>query len=59
MLMNFQTKCLTAFFPEEALEVAKSLDAYLKTTGKVIGPLHGLPVSIKVTELFDYPISVP
>jgi amidase len=26
---------------------AKALDKHLKTTGKVVGPLHGLPISLK------------
>lgn len=39
--------CLTDFFPEEALERAAWLDAELERTGKVVGPLHGVPVSIK------------
>lgn len=33
-------------FPE-ALERAKYLDDYLKAHGKPVGPLHGLPVSVK------------
>ena len=33
-------------FPE-ALERAKYLDEYLKSHGKPVGPLHGLPISIK------------
>ena len=33
-------------FPE-AFERAKVLDAHFKATGKPLGPLHGLPVSIK------------
>lgn len=33
-------------FPE-ALERAKYLDEYLKLHGKPVGPLHGLPISIK------------
>jgi amidase len=43
-----QTNCLISFFPEEALAEAARLDAIFKETGKVVGPLHGLPVSIKV-----------
>lgn len=39
--------CCTEMFFNEALETAKSLDEYLKKNGKVIGPLHGLPVSLK------------
>ena len=33
-------------FPE-ALERAKYLDDYLQAHGKPVGPLHGLPISIK------------
>ena len=31
----------------EALEQAKALDQYYATNGRTIGPLHGLPVSLK------------
>ncbi|ETN43856.1 uncharacterized protein HMPREF1541_10987 [Cyphellophora europaea CBS 101466] len=41
------TSCLTCFFPEEALKRAGELDDYLATEGKVVGALHGLPVSLK------------
>lgn len=41
------TNCLTEIFIDEALERAKELDHYQATTGKVVGPLHGLPVSVK------------
>lgn len=41
------TSCLTETFFEQALARAKQLDEYLEKTGTVIGPLHGLPVSIK------------
>jgi amidase len=34
---------------EKALARAKELDDYLAKTGKVTGPLHGLPVSLKDT----------
>ena len=33
-------------FPE-AIERATYLDDYLTRTGKTIGPLHGLPISLK------------
>ena len=32
---------------ERALKRAKELDEHLKTTGEVVGPLHGLPMSLK------------
>ncbi|KAF4962105.1 hypothetical protein FSARC_9790 [Fusarium sarcochroum] len=41
------TCCLTQWSLEEAIEQAKQLDAYLDEHGKTIGPLHGLPISIK------------
>lgn len=41
------TNCLTEVFFEDALAQAKVLDAYMDQTGKTIGPLHGLPVSVK------------
>lgn len=41
------TNSLTEIFFEEGFERAKQLDDHLATTGKVIGPLHGLPVSVK------------
>lgn len=39
--------CCTEIFIDEALERAKKLDAYYKETGKVTGPLHGVPISLK------------
>ena len=39
--------CLTEIFVERALARAKELDDRLKQTGKVAGPLHGLPISLK------------
>ncbi|KAL4889615.1 amidase signature domain-containing protein [Aspergillus ambiguus] len=41
------TNCLTEILFEKAITRAKELDAYLKKTGKTIGPFHGLPISIK------------
>ena len=32
---------------QRALKRAEELDEHLKTKGKVVGPLHGLPVSLK------------
>ncbi|KAK9462601.1 amidase signature domain-containing protein [Lipomyces oligophaga] len=39
--------CLTEIFFERAYETAKKQDAYFKEHGKPVGPLHGLPISIK------------
>ncbi|KAJ5965481.1 Amidase [Penicillium waksmanii] len=41
------TTCCTEIFFEEALATAKRMDAHLAKTGSTVGPLHGLPVSIK------------
>lgn len=40
-------RCLTQFFPQAAIDQAAQLDEYLLKTGKTVGPLHGVPVSIK------------
>lgn len=51
--------CLTEFFPDEARATAKSLDGIFQTSGKPVGPLHGLPIAIKVsTMLVKLPFSV-
>ncbi|KAF2012427.1 amidase [Aaosphaeria arxii CBS 175.79] len=39
--------CLTELLPRLALQRAGELDVYLKEHGKPIGPLHGLPISVK------------
>lgn len=41
------TCCLTQWFMNEAIAQARELDAYFEQNGKPIGPLHGLPISIK------------
>jgi amidase len=46
-LMLLQTNCLSDAFFDEAIEAAKALDDHLNRTGKVVGPLHGLPISLK------------
>ncbi|KAF1347535.1 amidase signature domain-containing protein [Delphinella strobiligena] len=43
------TNCLTEIFFDEALHRAQELDAYFKKHKRPIGPLHGLPVSLKDT----------
>ncbi len=42
-----QVNCLTEICFDEAITLAEKLDADFKRTGKLVGPLHGLPVSIK------------
>jgi amidase len=41
------TCCLTQWLADEALAQAKYLDDYMAEHGKPIGPLHGVPISIK------------
>lgn len=41
------TCCLTEYFEHEAIERARWLDEYLAKNGKTVGPLHGVPVSVK------------
>ncbi|BEJ11455.1 hypothetical protein CspHIS471_0108770 [Cutaneotrichosporon sp. HIS471] len=41
------TNCIMDFFPEEALARAKWLDDELERTGKTVGALHGVPISVK------------
>ena len=41
------TNCLSDAFFEEAIKSAEVLDAHLQKTGKLVGPLHGLPISLK------------
>ncbi|EAW09104.1 putative general amidase [Aspergillus clavatus NRRL 1] len=43
------TSCLTETFFDRALARAKELDDHLAATGKPVGPLHGLPISLKET----------
>ncbi|EGO00853.1 hypothetical protein SERLA73DRAFT_87177 [Serpula lacrymans var. lacrymans S7.3] len=41
------TACLTDYFLDVAIAQAQELDDYFKREGKVFGPLHGLPISVK------------
>jgi amidase len=42
------TNCLTDLFADEALERARWLDERYEVTGRPVGPLHGVPISVKV-----------
>lgn len=44
-----KTNCLTEVLFEEALNRAEELDKFLESEGKLIGPFHGVPFSIKDT----------
>ncbi|KAM6537833.1 hypothetical protein FALCPG4_003736 [Fusarium falciforme] len=41
------TNCLTEVLFQEALEQAKKLDEFYAKEGKTVGPLHGVPVTLK------------
>ncbi|CAL1695906.1 unnamed protein product [Somion occarium] len=41
------TNCLTEIFIEEAIQRANELDDFYKKNATVVGPLHGLPISLK------------
>ncbi|KAJ5753222.1 hypothetical protein N7520_010139 [Penicillium odoratum] len=43
------TRCLTEPLFDRALHRARELDEHLQRTGHPVGPLHGLPVSVKDT----------
>lgn len=43
------TRCITEPLFDRALRQAKELDDHLQRSGRPIGPLHGLPVSVKDT----------
>ncbi|GEQ68835.1 hypothetical protein JCM33374_g2504 [Metschnikowia sp. JCM 33374] len=41
------TNCAMELFVDEGLQRAKELDEFFSKNGSVVGPLHGLPVSLK------------
>ena len=41
------TNCITELLPERAIERAEYLDRYYAEHGAAVGPLHGLPISVK------------
>ncbi|PWN46941.1 amidase [Violaceomyces palustris] len=47
VLAHQLTNCCTDFFSDLALKRAAECDAYLKEKGRTMGPLHGVPVSLK------------
>lgn len=42
--------CLTDFYPDEARAIAKAQDEEFDNTGKLVGPLHGMPMAVKVSQ---------
>jgi Asp-tRNA(Asn)/Glu-tRNA(Gln) amidotransferase A subunit family amidase len=47
LIRRFQTNCITEVIFNDALAQARELDGVFKETGKLIGPLHGVPVTVK------------
>ncbi|KAL8713136.1 MAG: hypothetical protein Q9220_002657 [cf. Caloplaca sp. 1 TL-2023] len=43
----FKNNCLHEIMFDFAIQIAKGLDQYYAQNGRVIGPLHGLPISLK------------
>lgn len=41
------TRCLTVTMFDAALDHARELDRHYRETGSTVGPLHGLPISLK------------
>lgn len=41
------TNCAMELFIDEGMQRAEELDAYFAETGETVGPLHGLPISVK------------
>ena len=52
-LLAEQVNCPSEVIFKEALRRAAELDLYFETHGKPIGPLHGLPISLKDTFRID------
>ncbi|KAF0638902.1 hypothetical protein FPSE5266_05720 [Fusarium pseudograminearum] len=42
--------CLTEIYFEEAMQRARFLDQYVADNGHTLGPLHGLPISLKTAD---------
>ncbi|KAJ3324186.1 hypothetical protein HDU93_002855 [Gonapodya sp. JEL0774] len=47
IIAQVYTNCLTEILFQDAIQQAKQLDEYYQSTGKTIGPLHGVPCSVK------------
>lgn len=46
-LLHQLTNCCTEIFFDKAFENAKKLDDYFAENGKLVGKLHGIPISLK------------
>lgn len=59
MLAHQILSCCSEIFIDEALERAAKLDESFKKTGKTVGPLHGIPISLKdQVDLIGIPSSI-
>ncbi|KUI61470.1 hypothetical protein VP1G_08646 [Cytospora mali] len=47
VIINQLTNFVTEFLADDALQRADELDAHFKATGQLVGPLHGIPTSVK------------
>ncbi|QLQ80459.1 hypothetical protein HG537_0D04590 [Torulaspora globosa] len=47
IIAQFATNCVMQFLIPSALERAKELDEYLREHGELLGPMHGIPISLK------------
>ena len=43
----FKVNCITELLPEPALSRARDLDRHMEEKQQPVGPLHGLPISVK------------
>jgi Asp-tRNA(Asn)/Glu-tRNA(Gln) amidotransferase A subunit family amidase len=46
-IVHEATNCFTEVLFDEALEHAQELDEYYKKNGRIIGPFHGIPITVK------------
>lgn len=47
VLAQRAVNCVTEFLPKLAYDQAVYLDKYIQENGRTVGPLHGLPISLK------------
>jgi amidase len=59
MLAHQILNCCSEIFIDRALERASELENYFQNTGKTVGILHGIPISLKdQVDLIDLPSSI-